>query len=75
MHNTKLDIERKVVEELKNIGGYERLRLTALQRPEILVVFESECVICLSHIPAALKVPIYKKTMILTNIDPNRLSG
>ena len=27
LHNAKLDIERKVVEELKNVGGYERLRL------------------------------------------------
>ena len=43
LHNVKLDIERKVVEDLKNVGGYERLRLTTLQRSEILVVLESKC--------------------------------
>ena len=41
LHNAKLDIERKVVEELKNVGCYERQRLTTLQRSEILVVLES----------------------------------
>jgi hypothetical protein len=44
LHNVKLDIERKVVEDLKNVVGYERLRLRALQRPEMLVFFESKCI-------------------------------
>ena len=43
LHNVKLDIERKVEEELKNLGGYERLRLKALQHSEIQVILESNC--------------------------------
>ena len=53
LHNVKLDIERKVVEDLKNVGGYERLRLTTLQRSEILVVLESECLKCPYYIPGS----------------------
>jgi len=75
LHNIKLDIERKVEEELKNVGGYERLRLTALQHPEMLVVFESKCIKCPYYIPAAMEVSVYKKRMILANIDSSKLSG
>ena len=74
LHNVKLDIERKVVEDLKNVGGYERLRLTTLQRSEILVVLESECIKCPYYIPAAMEVSVYKKRMILANIDSSKLS-
>ena len=73
--NAKLDIVRKVVEELKNVGGYERHRLAALQRPEILVVIESRCIKCLHYIPAAMEVSVYKKRMILADIDSSKLSG
>ncbi|MFZ0327114.1 MAG: hypothetical protein WBP64_09510 [Nitrososphaeraceae archaeon] len=41
----------------------------------ILVVIESKCTKCPFYIPAALEVPIYKKRMILANIDSSKLSG
>jgi hypothetical protein len=75
LHNVKLDIERKVEEGLQNARGYERLRFTALQRKEILVVLESKCIKCPYYIPAALEVTVYKERMILAKLDPQKLSG
>ena len=40
LHNAKLDIERKVVEELKNLRGYESLMLKTLEYPKIHVILE-----------------------------------
>ena len=76
LYNVKIDTESKVVEELKNSRGYEKLRFGGtLQQPKILVVFECNCRNCTSYTPAALDVAAYEKRMILANTDPSKLSG
>jgi hypothetical protein len=76
LYNVKIDIESKVVEELKNSRGYEKLRFGGtLQEPKILVVFEWNCRNCTSYTPAALDVAAYEKRMIFANTDPSKLSG
>ena len=77
LHNAKLDIERKVVEGLKNLRGYESLMLKALEYPKIQVILECNCNCkqCRSYILRMLDVRKYKIRMILANIDSSKLSG
>jgi hypothetical protein len=75
LHNVKLDIERKAVDELKNLRGYESLMLKVLEYPKIQVVLECNCTQCPTYILKALDVRRYKERMILTNVDPWKLSG
>ncbi|MGC2384198.1 MAG: hypothetical protein WA631_13920, partial [Nitrososphaeraceae archaeon] len=77
LHNAKLDIERKVVEELKNLRGYESLMLKALEYPKIQVILECNCTQsqCRSYILRMLDVRKYKIRMILANVDSSKLSG
>ena len=77
LHNAKLDIERKVVEGLKNLRGYESLMLKALEYPKIQVILECNCNCkqCRSYILRMLDVRRYKIRMILANIDSSKLSG
>ncbi len=77
LHNAKLDIERKVVEGLKNLRGYESLMLKALEYPKIQVILECNCNCkqCRSYILRMLDVRKYKIRMILANIDSSELSG
>jgi hypothetical protein len=74
LHNVKLDCERGLMGELKNIRGYEKLRFDALQTPETKVVFECRCSSCPNYTPAALNVLDYKERMIYADIKPSKLS-
>lgn len=75
LHNVKLDIERKVVEYLKNLRGYESLMLKVLEYPKVQVILECNCTQCPLYVLKALDVRSYKERMILANVDPSKLSG
>jgi hypothetical protein len=75
LHNVKLDIERKAVEEVKNLRGYESLMLRSLEYPKIQVILECNCTQCPFYILKALDVRMYKERMILATVDSSKLSG